>query len=142
MYRSRLFHLCIITTWNFSPICITNNYTFSCFLLHVGIFSCLLLHFGIFLIYIIKLWNFLIYIFKLLNYLMYIIKLWNFLMDIIKLWNFLMYIIKLWNFHSYVYLYSELLLVCRERSGSVVECLTRDRGAAGLSLTNITVLCP
>ena len=30
----------------------------------------------------------------------------------------------------------------RERSGSVVECLTRDRGAAGLSLTGITVLCP
>ena len=30
----------------------------------------------------------------------------------------------------------------RERSGSVVECLTRDRGAAGLSLTGVTVLCP
>ena len=28
----------------------------------------------------------------------------------------------------------------RERSGSVVECLTRDRGAAGLSLTDLTVL--
>ena len=28
----------------------------------------------------------------------------------------------------------------RERSGSVVECLTRDRGAAGLSLTDVTVL--
>ena len=28
----------------------------------------------------------------------------------------------------------------RERSGSVVECLTRDRGAAGWSLTSITVL--
>ena len=27
-------------------------------------------------------------------------------------------------------------------SGSVVECLTRDRGAAGLSLTDVTVLCP
>ena len=27
-----------------------------------------------------------------------------------------------------------------ERSGSVVECLTRDRGAAGWSLTRITML--
>ena len=30
----------------------------------------------------------------------------------------------------------------RERSGSVVECLTRDRGAAGSSLTGVTSLCP
>ena len=30
----------------------------------------------------------------------------------------------------------------RERSGSVVECLTRDRRAVGSSLTGITVLCP
>ena len=29
-----------------------------------------------------------------------------------------------------------------ERSGSVVECLTRDRRTAGLSLTGITALCP
>ena len=29
-----------------------------------------------------------------------------------------------------------------ERSGSVLECLTRDRGAVGLSLTGVTVLCP
>ena len=29
-----------------------------------------------------------------------------------------------------------------EHNGSVVECLTRDRGAAGLSLTGVTVLCP
>ena len=28
----------------------------------------------------------------------------------------------------------------RERSGSVVECLSRDRGAVGWSLTGITVL--
>ena len=28
------------------------------------------------------------------------------------------------------------------RSGSVVECLTRDRGAVGSSLTGVTVLCP
>ena len=31
---------------------------------------------------------------------------------------------------------------CWERSGSVVECLTQDRWAVGLSLTNVTVLCP
>ena len=30
----------------------------------------------------------------------------------------------------------------RERSGSVEECLTRDRGAAGLNLTGVTALCP
>ena len=30
----------------------------------------------------------------------------------------------------------------RERSGSVVECLTRDRGAAGSSITGVTALCP
>ena len=44
--------------------------------------------------------------------------------------------------------YATILLVCiclahlpsRECSGSVVECLTRDRGAAGLSLTGVTVL--
>ena len=28
-----------------------------------------------------------------------------------------------------------------ERSGSVVECLTRDQGAAGSSITGITALC-
>ena len=30
----------------------------------------------------------------------------------------------------------------RERSGSVVECLTRDRKAAGSSLTDVTAVCP
>ena len=29
-----------------------------------------------------------------------------------------------------------------ERSGSVVECLTRDRRAAGSSLTGVTASCP
>ena len=29
----------------------------------------------------------------------------------------------------------------RERSGSVIECLTRDRRAAGSSLTGFTALC-
>ena len=30
--------------------------------------------------------------------------------------------------------------LCWERSGSLEECLTRDRGVTGLSLTGITVL--
>ena len=30
----------------------------------------------------------------------------------------------------------------REHSGSMVVCLTRDRGAAGSSLTGVTALCP
>ena len=33
-------------------------------------------------------------------------------------------------------------LQMRERSGSVVECLTRDQRAAGSSLTGVTALCP
>ena len=35
-----------------------------------------------------------------------------------------------------------LLNKLRERSGSVVERLTRDRRAAGSSLTGVTALCP
>ena len=38
--------------------------------------------------------------------------------------------------------FSVSYLVSRERSGSVVECLTRDGGAAGSSLIGIIVLCP
>ena len=30
----------------------------------------------------------------------------------------------------------------RERSGSVVECLTQDRGTVGSRLTDVTALCP
>ena len=33
-------------------------------------------------------------------------------------------------------------LSSRERSGSVVECLTRDREVAGSSLTGVAALCP
>ena len=36
----------------------------------------------------------------------------------------------------------DLITAHRERSGSVVECLTPDRGTAGLSLTGVTALCP
>ena len=34
------------------------------------------------------------------------------------------------------------LIGTREPSGSVVDCLTRDRGTSGLSLTGVTALCP
>ena len=43
-------------------------------------------------------------------------------------------------YHSYNIIY--ISGTCSERSGSVVECLTRDRRAAGSSLTGVTVLCP
>ena len=32
--------------------------------------------------------------------------------------------------------------VCGEHSGSVVECLTQDLGAADSSLARVTLLCP
>ena len=35
-----------------------------------------------------------------------------------------------------------MLKCCEEGGGSVVECLTRDRGIAGSSFTRGTVLCP
>ena len=35
-----------------------------------------------------------------------------------------------------------ITFVLRERSGSAVECLTRDRRAAGSSLTGVTAMCP
>ena len=35
---------------------------------------------------------------------------------------------------------SQWSIVARERCGSVVECLARDRGAAGWSLTGVTAL--
>ena len=36
----------------------------------------------------------------------------------------------------------QLTLFFREHSGSVEECLTLNRGAAGSSLTGITAFCP
>ena len=36
--------------------------------------------------------------------------------------------------------FSQLILDLRERSGSMVECLTRDRRVAGSSLTGVTAL--
>ena len=41
---------------------------------------------------------------------------------------------NIWSIHVCTYQ--------RERSGSVVECLTRKRGAVGSSLTGVTAFCP
>ena len=38
--------------------------------------------------------------------------------------------------------YQQFKTIARERSGSVVECLTRDRRAAGSSLNGVTALFP
>ena len=44
-------------------------------------------------------------------------------------------------FVSFSRFYVFITIKVRERSGSVVECLTRNRGAAGSSLTCVTALC-
>ena len=50
---------------------------------------------------------------------------------------------KIYNWGFPLFCFILLLQVkVRERSGSVVECLTRDRRAAGSSLTGVTALCP
>ena len=45
-----------------------------------------------------------------------------------------------------IYIFNHLIVYTngffREHSGSLVECLTRDRGAAGSSFTGVTALCP
>ena len=43
-----------------------------------------------------------------------------------------------------IFVYLNLCYTCMfsEGSGSVVECLTQDQGAAGQSLTDVTALCP
>ena len=43
---------------------------------------------------------------------------------------------------SFLLLQVKLTVIVWECSGSVVECLTQDQGAAGLSLTGVTALCP
>ena len=43
---------------------------------------------------------------------------------------------------KHLYAISNTFNICLERSGSVVECLTGDQGAAGSSLTDVTALCP
>ena len=39
-------------------------------------------------------------------------------------------------------LYSPVTRYILKRGSAVAECLTRDRGAAGLSLTGVTAFCP
>ena len=51
--------------------------------------------------------------------------------------NAIFYLIITWH-----PLISQVYCLKPEGEGSVVEYLTRDRGAAGLSLTGVTVLCP
>ena len=48
----------------------------------------------------------------------------------------------LWKTGHNAAFHQGLHCLLREHSGSVVECLTQDRGAAGSSLTGITVLGP
>ena len=43
------------------------------------------------------------------------------------------------HFDQHLLLFTALTM--GERSGSVVECLTRDRGAAGSSLTSVIAWC-
>ena len=51
-----------------------------------------------------------------------------------------------WKWHVAAHLTTQLckwiIALSRECSGSVVECLTQDRRAAGSSLTVVTALCP
>ena len=46
------------------------------------------------------------------------------------------------NKHNKQTRFSGQNIVDRECSGSAVECLTRDRGAEGSSLTGVSALCP
>ena len=46
------------------------------------------------------------------------------------------------SYNSFVFHFTRIYTEQRERSGSVLECLTRDQGAVGSSLTGVTVLCP
>ena len=56
--------------------------------------------------------------------------------------KFLLMLILCKSNNSYIFPLGTKTTVLRERSGSVVECLTRDRRATGSSLTGVTVLCP
>ena len=56
---------------------------------------------------------------------------------------------SIWRYNIYLeritvnqYIVAPVQGAHRERSGSVVECSTRDRMDAGSSLTGVTVLCP
>ena len=47
--------------------------------------------------------------------------------------------VSLYNYSQWV---EPSMNIHREHNGSVVECLPRDREAAGSSLTGVTALCP
>ena len=49
---------------------------------------------------------------------------------------------RLAKIHTKIHIHEVIHLINREHKGSVVECLTRDQGAAGSSLTGVTSLCP
>ena len=60
-----------------------------------------------------------------------------------RLTKFFLLFTKLSCCNAQYFLYKHLCLhsnPCRERSGSVVECLTRDQRATGSSLTGVTAL--
>ena len=46
------------------------------------------------------------------------------------------------RYKNYKVILKVISKVLMERGGSVVECLTQDRGVEGSSLTGGTVLCP
>ena len=58
--------------------------------------------------------------------------------------HFFLFYIYLVRSRSYIEQQDNISIIPdrRERSGSVVECLTRDRRAAGSSLIGVTALCP
>ena len=58
-----------------------------------------------------------------------------------KFWRKWISLISIWANYNIVIIFI-IIIIVRERSGSVVECLTRDRWAAGSSLTGVTALCP
>ena len=53
--------------------------------------------------------------------------------------NIIKYVLELF-LNVFLIISKTYLEIMRERSGSVVECLTRDRRAAGSSLTAVTAL--
>ena len=57
-------------------------------------------------------------------------------------WKSLFCILRVAGQNFYQMMYFCSLRLWGEHSGSVVECLTRDRGAVGLSLTGVTALYP
>ena len=54
------------------------------------------------------------------------------------------YLLRQKDFKRNTAFYLEIIksVTSQEHTGSVVECLTQDQGAAGSSLTGVTVFCP